>query len=402
MLHGSQITRRHLLAGLGGLAFGNEPKKTVAAIITEFRHRSHADVICTRFFDGYYPNGRRQEPRTRIVSMFTDQVPSSDMSRGLAQRYRYQIYPTVAEALTLGGSNLAVDAVLLIGEHGDYPTNSRGQKLYPRHRLFEQIIEVFRRTGRAVPVFCDKHLSYSWPKAKQMYDWAQELAAPFMAGSSIPVTVRSPELEIPYGAKLKRVVQTGYGGTDSYGFHTLEAMQCMVERRAGGETGVASVEMVEGERVWRWRDSEAGRWSVSLLNDALSRSPTLQRGRMEDNSKQPVLFVVKYRDGLEAAVYMLNGHSSSWTFATEIEGRTVSTHFGQIPQTRDLPHFDGLTHAIEELFVTGQPLYRVERTLLTTGILAFLFDSKERKGAVETPELAVRYQAPEDTFFQRS
>lgn len=397
-----RMNRRELLAGFGGLAIAAPPKKRVGAIITEFRHRSHADVICTRIFDGYYPNGRRQKPRTQIVSMFTDQVPAGDMSRGLARRYGYKICPTVAEALTLGGDTLAVEAVLLIGEHGDYPSNELGQKLYPRFELFEQIVEVFRHSGRSVPVFSDKHLSYSWSKAKRMYDWARELGFPFMAGSSIPVTVRVPELEIPYGAKITRVVQTGFGGTESYGFHTLEAMQCMAERRAGGETGVASVEMVEGDAVWKWRDSQAGRWSVQLLNEALSRSPTLQPGRMEDNCKEPVLFVLRYHDGLEAAVYMLNGHCESWTFATEIKGRTASTHFGQVPETRDLPHFDGLTYAIEEMFVTGKPLYPVERTLLTTGMLAFLFVSKERKGPVQTPELAIRYQAPRETFFQRS
>lgn len=398
----SHLNRRELLAGLGGLALGAGPKKTVGAIITEFRHRSHADVICTRLFDGYYPNGKRQEPRTRIVSMFTDQVPDNDMSLALSRRYGYKIFPTVAEALTRGGDTLAVDAVLLIGEHGDYPANDRGQKLYPRYELFEQIVEVFRRGGRSVPLFSDKHLSYSWVKARRMYDWARELSFPFMAGSSIPVTVRAPELEIPYGAKLRRVVQTGYGGTDSYGFHTLEAMQCMVERRAGGETGVRSVEMIEGEAVWRWRDSPAGRWSTRLLTEALSRSPRVAPGRMEDNCKEPVLFLLKYRDGLEAAAYMLNGHCRGWTFAAELAGGLVSTHFGQIPETRDLPHFDGLAHAIEELFVAGKPLYPVERTLLTTGVLAFLFDSKERRGPVDTPELAIEYQAPRDTFFQRS
>ncbi len=396
------INRREFLAGFGGLAAAAERKKMVAAIVTEFRHRSHADVICTRIFDGYYPNGRRQEPRTQIVSMYTDQVPPGDMSRPLAARYGYKIFPTVAGALTLGGDSLAIEAVLLIGEHGDYPTNELGQKLYPRYELFEQIVAVFRRSNRSVPVFSDKHLSYSWPKAKRMYDWARELGFPLMAGSSIPVTVRTPELEIPYGARITRVVQTGYGGTDSYGFHTLEAMQCMVERRAGGETGVASVEMIEGDAAWKWRDSEAGRWSIPLLEGALSRSPTVRPGRMEDNCKQPVLFLLKYRDGLEAAVYMLNGHCRSWTFAAETEGRTVSTHFGQIPESRDLPHFDGLTYAIEELFVTGKPLYPVERTLLTTGMLAFLFVSKQRQKRVQTPELAIRYRAPKETFFQRA
>jgi len=396
------ISRRGFLAGLGAAALpAQQAKPRVAAIVTEFRHRSHADVICTRILDGYYPNGERQEPRTRIVSMYTDQVPPDDMSRGFAHRDRYKIYPTIEEALTLGGSDLGVDAVLLIGEHGEYPTNERGQKLYPRHRLFSDIVKVFRKAGRSLPLFSDKHLSYSWPKAKQMYDWSRELEIPFMAGSSIPVTVRTPELEIPYGARIRRAVQVGYGPLDAYGFHTLEAMQSMVERRAGGETGVASVEMLEGDAVWSWRDG-VGKWSHPLLKAALARNPSVPSGAPEDHSKDPALFIVQYRDGLEAVAYMLNSYVYRWDFAAEVDGRVVSTHFGQIPETRNLPHFDGLTYAIEELFVSGKPLYPVERTLLTTGVLAFLFDSRERKAQVETPELAFKYQAPADTFFQRS
>jgi hypothetical protein len=396
------ISRRGLFLGLGGTLFAADPPKPkVAAIVTEFRHRSHADVICTRMLDGYYPNGQRQEPRTRIVSMYTDQVPADDMSRGFAHRKRYAIYPTIAEALTLGGKELAVDAVLLIGEHGEYPENSRGQKMYPRHELFGKIAEVFRSSGRSLPLFCDKHLSYSWEKAKQMYDWSRELKIPFMAGSSIPVTVRTPELEIPYGAKIPRAVQAGYGPLDAYGFHTLEAMQCMLERRAGGETGVASVEMIEGEAVWRWRDGD-GKWSKPLLDKALSNNPHLPAGRIEEHCKQPALFVMKYRDGLDAAAYMLNNYVSRWDFAAEVDGSVVSTHFGQIPETRDLPHFDGLTYCIEELFVTAKPVYPVERTLLTTGMLALLFESREKKERIDTPQLDVRYRAPEHTYFQRS
>ena len=396
------LTRRGLFFSLGGALLAAEtPKPKVAAIVTEFRHRSHADVICTRMLDGYYPNGERQEPRTRIVSMYTDQAPPDDMSRGFAHRKRYTIYPTIAEALTLGGNELAVDAVLLIGEHGDYPENSRGQKMYPRYELFEKIVEVFRKSGRGLPLFCDKHLSYSWSNAKQMYGWSRELKIPFMAGSSIPVTVRTPELEIPYGAKVPRAVQTGYGPLDAYGFHTLEAMQCMLERRTGGESGVASVEMIEGEGVWRWRDGE-GKWSKPLLAKALSNNPHLPAGPLEEHCRQPALFAIKYRDGLDAAAYMLNEYVVRWDFAAEVNGQIVATHFGQVPERRDLPHFDGLTHCIEELFVTGKPVYPVERTLLTTGMLAFLFESREKKARIDTPQLDVRYRAPENTYFQRS
>ena len=192
------------------------------------------------------------------------------------RKTRIQDLPDGTEALTLGGDDLAVDAVCFVGEHGNYPANDRGQKLYPRYELMERIVEVFRRTGKVVPVFRDKHFSYSWLKAKQMYDWSRELKFPLMAGSSIPLTVRTPEVEIPYGARVGKRLMLGYGDLDAYGFHTLESMQCMVERRKGGETGIRSVEWLEGPAVWNWRDG-AGRWSLPLLEAAFARDPAAKR-----------------------------------------------------------------------------------------------------------------------------
>jgi hypothetical protein len=281
--------------------------------------------------------------------------------------------------------------------------NEKGQKMYPRYELLEQIVAVFKSSGRSVPVFSDKHLSYSWTKAKKMYDWSRELRFPFMAGSSIPVTVRVPPLEIPYGAKFDAAVAVGYGDNDAYGFHTLEALQCMVERRQGGETGISSVQMLTQEAVWQWRDSAEGKWSVSLLDAALRTFPKVKPGRMEDNAKRPALFLLNYNDGLRAAVYMLNGHANAFLFAGKLAGKAepVATHFGFVNGGRDLPHFDGLVRCIEEMFVTGKPAYLVERTLLTSGALSFLFESLDR-GRLETPELKIAYRPPRDIFVQSS
>jgi len=378
-------------------------KKTVAAIITVYTPRSHADVICGRMLEGYFPDNVRTGPRTRIVSMYVDQFPAKDMSRGLAEKHGFKICPGIGEAITLGGKKPAVDAVLFIGEHGDYPFNDRGQHLYPRYEMFQQIVDVIRAGGRAVPVYCDKHFSYSWEKARRMYDWARELKLPLMAGSSIPVTVRTPPLEFPLDAPVENAVAVSYGPIDAYGFHALETLQCMVERRKGGETGIAAVQMLEGAAVWKWRDGP-GDWSAPLVEAACATSPQTKPGRPEANCKQPVAFVLEYRDGFRAAAYLLNGHTDGFLFAARLKGKPqpVASYFGIPKGGRDLPHFDGLTHCIEEMFVTGKPLYPVERTLLTTGALAFLFESRARRARVATPELAIRYRAPRNCYYERS
>ena len=370
----------------------------VAAIVTEYRHWSHADVIVGRLLGGNSAHGVWQAPRTRVVSLYTDQVPANDMSRDLAARHGFRIFPTIREALCAGGTKLAVDAIVLVGEHGNYPSNDLGQHLYPRSELFHQILDVIESSGRPVPVFTDKHLSYSWPKAKAMYDRAQKLRVPFMAGSSIPVSVREPMLQYAVGAKLQAGLALGYGPVDAYGFHTLEVLQCMVERRH--ETGVKNVKMLNGPAVWAWHDSPAGAFSRPLLDAAIAVAPTNTKRTMKE-AKDPVAFVVNYRDGLPGVAYLLDGIVSDWSFAGQAEGKIQSTAFGLRSKSRPLPHFDGLVHCIEDFFLTGKPTHPVERTLLTTGILAAAFESKRQAGAViETPELGISYPPPRNPLIQ--
>src|SRR5262249_37057407 len=136
------------------------PPRRLAAITTVYWKYSHADDIITRFIEGYAVVGRTHLPHCRVVSLFIEQFPDTDIGRGLAARYKIPLVKTPGEAMTLGRKDLAVDGVLLVGEHGDYPTNAKGQKLYPRRRLFEEVVKVFRATGKGVPVYNDKHFSY--------------------------------------------------------------------------------------------------------------------------------------------------------------------------------------------------------------------------------------------------
>jgi len=192
-----------------------------------------------RFLDGYGWNGVHHRPEMDLVSLYVDQVGANDLSRERAKRHpAMKLCPTIAEALTLGTGKLAVDGVVLVGEHGDYPKNEKGQTKYPRYEFFEQIVDVFRKSGKSVPVFNDKHLSWNWEWARKMYDTSRELGFAFMAGSSLPVTWRTPSIEMPMGARIREALSVCYGGVDSYDFHGLETIQCMVERRRGGEVGV--------------------------------------------------------------------------------------------------------------------------------------------------------------------
>ena len=110
------ISRRHLLQAAPATLWSAAAagKKRIAVIATEYRLDSHSDVIAGRLIKGYEYEGKRREAAAQVVSMYTDQVPHNDLSRGLAAKYGFKIYPTVRQALTLGGDQLAVDSVVLI------------------------------------------------------------------------------------------------------------------------------------------------------------------------------------------------------------------------------------------------------------------------------------------------
>src|SRR5688572_5181875 len=253
---------------------GDRGRKRIALIGTIVRKYSHAQHFIDRFLEGYGWHGRWHQSEVELVSLYVDQFPTGDLSRDREKRFGARIYPTIAEALTLGGSKLAVDGVVLIGEHGRYPRNEKGQTLYPRHRFFNETTNVFEASGRAVPVFQDKHLSTRWDECIAQVETSRRLGFPYLAGSSLPVTWRIPSIELPLGTPLIESVAVCYGGVDSYDFHGLETAQCMSERRAGGEVGVKSVHAVRGANVWKLLGERPD--TRRLLFAALARSHTLR------------------------------------------------------------------------------------------------------------------------------
>jgi hypothetical protein len=376
--------------------------KRIAAIITEYRALSHADVIVTKFLKGFPTDEGLQRPRVQIASLYIDQFPeaagtsmweSADIGRRIAAEHGVPIYPSIVKALTLGGERLAVDGVLLIGEHGDYAWNEKEQHLFPRKYFMEQICGVMATSGRAVPLYNDKHLSYNWHDIKWMYDRARELGAPFMAGSSIPLFWRNPWLEHDLGTPIGEAVAIGFSGLDIYGFHTLEGLQCMVERRRGGESGVRAVTCLEGEAVWQ--AARDGHWSRDLAEAACACIVNKPAGTMEEHCRNPAVFLLEYADGLRGAVLMLNGYVSDLAYAARVGNRIQATEFygqGHGGVAGAYAHFSYLSLNLEEMFLTGRPSYPVERTVLTSGVLEAALTSRyEGHRRLETPWLDVGY-----------
>jgi hypothetical protein len=367
----------------------------VAGITTEYRYNSHSDVLFTRLLKTDTLDDRGAVPSMKLASLFTDQVPSNDTSRKFSKQYNVPIFDSVADALTLKTGQLAVDGVMLVAEHGKYEQSDTGQIVYPKRRLFEEITATFRKTGKVVPVFNDKHLADNWRDAKWMYDTAREMKIPMMAGSSLPVLWRYPPVDVQRGAKLKEIVAVSYHRLDTYGFHALEAVQALAERRLGGETGIRAVRCLTGEAVWE--AEKQGVYQRELLDQALARlqeRPLSPGAKIEDLVSDPVLFVIDYNDGLRANIFTLDGVIFEWAAAWRYapDGRIESTLFWT-QEMRPYHHFNYLLLGIEKMMHTGKPTWPVERTLLTSGALDALLISKRNGGRqLNTPWLNVTYQ----------
>src|SRR6267142_3454653 len=168
-----------------------------------------------------------------------------------------------------------------------------------------------------------------------MVDTARAMGIPVLAGSSLPVTWRMPAVDLPHGGEVEEALCIAVGGVDSYDFHALETIQCMVERRRGGETGVASLQALRGDSVWKALEAgkwAAGGWDSHLFEACLCRSQTLAQPetfshryptakQIREWVKSPVAYRFEYADGLKATMLLLNGLVGDFTFAARLRGQ---------------------------------------------------------------------------------
>lgn len=389
-----------LVYGVARLIEKKEAPIDVAGITTIYGINSHAEMLFGRLVKTDTLDGKGDTPPLRLTSVFTDQLPEKDLSREYSKQYGFTIAENAEQSLTSGGE--LVDAVFLVAEHGDYPMSDTGQIVYPKRKMFEAITKVFEKEKKVVPVFFDKHFADNWEDAKWIYDKAKEMKIPLMAGSSIPTTWRYPEIDLKRDAKVKEIVAVNFGRLDAYGFHALEGLQALVERRAGGETGVKSVQCLTGEAVWE--AGKVGVYDEQLLDRVVAgfRERKLPEGKTikeQMRNKEPVLFHIEYEDGLRASVLTLNGVVAEWAAAWRYaDDSSVESLSFLTPETRPYYHFSVLLSKINGFMHTGEAPWPVERTLLTTGMLdALLISNRDGGKKVETPYLQdVEYQSKWD------
>lgn len=363
----------------------------LAVILTEYGATSHGLCYCTKLLEGKQFDDHFEPPLCDVVSIHLKEIAANDIGVATAKKRGVPMYPSVATALCQGGDELAVDGVVVIGEHGKYPLNAKGQQLYPRRELFDQVIGVFRQSGRVVPMFNDKHMSWNWTWAKYMWRTIQEMKIPWMAGSSLPYSKYEPFVSLPHNQKLDHVIAVGYGGIESYGFHALETGQHIVECRAGGEVGVSSVQVLSGQAVWDAHS--AGHWPREIADAALA-AVKQPNGKPQDHTSDVHAFDITYRDGQRMTVLMANGYCQEFAFAYRVTGKpdivAATYRLDDVPR---LKHFSSTVRALEEMYLSGKPTGPGARTYLTTGVLAYGMESHYKGGIkLETPDMKIAYK----------
>jgi hypothetical protein len=397
VLQSPELPRPEVVLPTDSLPAPEGTKLRLAAITTTWFKYSHADDLITKFIEGYAMVSRIHEPHCEVAGIHIEQTPATDIGCGMAARYEIPLFDTPAGALTLGGDSLAVDGVLLIGEHGEFEIDERGVKRYPRRRLFEEVLKVFRASGRSVPVFCDKHLSWSWEDAAWMQEQAREWGFPLQCGSSVPLAWRLPPLAFSDGVELENCLSVYYApelpdGIDYASYHTLEALQAFTEHRPGGETGVRAVQSLEGEAAWHAADE--GRWSPELLAAAIHTVPSVKTtaraaAALRAADPNPVVVLVEYTDGFRAAAYLTRALlHDEFCLAARVAGMAepVATWFHLNKPQRD--HFSFLCNHAEVMFRSGRISTLLDPTMLVTGILEAAANSRhEGNCRIETPHL---------------
>jgi hypothetical protein len=365
---------------------------------------SHADWIICKLMDGYWWQGAHTPSRIDVVSVYIHQFETSLLGQKVCQAKRIPIYKTVREAVTLGGADLAVDGIVVVGEHGDYPTDLKGHWLLPRWWMYQQAIRVFENSKRSVPIFNDKHLSYNWDDAKWMFDKSRELNFPLTGGSSIPTYFRTPEIDLAVDTPIKNSLVVGGAADEGAIFHCVDVLQAFVERRKGGETGVKAVQSIRGPDAWNW--VERTPWAGTLL-DSVAQHFNLKPGSFQQTA-QARACLVEYNDGTNAAV--ISGGGVGWTYAGEVEGHkepTIVSMLGWPGPYSQYHAANGQPHWITEMMLTGKEPFNAERLLLSTGIVNHYMDSNWQNGRyaavgrrVETPFMNMQYHTTRGQMFE--
>lgn len=367
---------------------GAMPTRRVAFIVDSWYAWSHADVIGTRFLEGYRVGDRLHASPVTVASVYADAPMSRDQTRTLAARYGFRVASSIADALLEDAQRpaprLAVDGVL-IATREDLPDSGQRQSPVRRAQVVREVLRILDQTGGRIPIFVDKMLAANWADSQAIVAEAARRQVPLMAGSVLPFTpldrpLRSGRVDVGVV-----IASTPYW---AFAFHAAELLQGFMEQRAPRETGVGEVRNVGAAYASL---PDRGRWGGSVFDALLASARTRRR----PGSPPADALLIRYVDGTRAVLALVPEAFDDSEFLLGVQYDDGTTAIGGLVlRGQPYDHFGYLVHALVELFTTGRPPVPVERTLLTTGIVLFGQQSRETGGAVTSPSLAISYTPP--------
>ena len=132
------------------------------------------------------------------------------------------------------------------------------------------------------------------------------------------------------------------------------------------------------------------------MDAALDAIPGKPDGGAREHATEPAAFLVEHRDGLRTTVLMLGGYIETWAYAARVDGQVHGTCFNLVREGNHA-HFGYLCHNIQRFFLSGVAPYPPDRTLLVTGIVDAVMNSRyEGHRKIETPWLDVAYTSYEE------
>jgi len=227
----------------------------------------------------------------------------------------------------------------------------------------------------------------------------------------VPLGERRPMLEMPAGGAIDTALSMHGGGLESYDFHAFEVLESFIESRRGGESGIAGVQLIAGERFVEYAQSSA--WPAELVNIALAAE---NQAAMERQTR-PIAttsrphpdvgdhaILIEHVGGLRTILHKHGKSSDRWNFVARLKNDQAPFHTAIINGPwGNFNLFSALSHAIAHFFKTSKSPYPVERTLLASGLLDAAMRSHAAGGKViETPELHFSYETSDWSRFRET
>jgi hypothetical protein len=355
--------------------------KKITFLIEEFAVRSPAQQLLDRFLIGYPRDGEihHSEGCQVAVQLAGD---NAELDR------RVKDFGLVRET-DPAKATAGADALVVVPKDSGAAANEN---------LIRTALE---NASKDSACFVYGALAASLDGARKLNELARARKIPLLAGTSLPITWRLPEVDLAEGAAVQEGLIVVQGEALAAELDGLEGLLPVLERRRGGESGVRSV------RFWKGPDfsdaRERGLWSWKLLTAAISRSNSpqgnaLKDGRTEDLSslglieklaRDPRGWVIEHSDGVKSTVLVLDGVIADYNFAVLARDRTLVSAQIYRPPAPAEHHFSRLAAVMEDFFRSSKPPWSVDRSLLIAGLLEVFKKFSGRSGeTLETPELA--------------